>query len=93
MERPIKVPEAHRPGLSLSGILKNHSSKRILLFGKVEIKYLFELESVVRIERLEALLTIQTPAVIIARRYRPPKELVRLCDKKSIPLFVQGCPQ
>jgi len=87
MERPIKVPEAHRPGLSLAGILKDHASKRILIFGKVEIKYLLELESKVCIERLDAILTFPTPAVIIARRYRPPKELVRLCEKKSIPLF------
>lgn len=87
MDRPIKVPEAHRPGLSLSGILKNHATKRILIFGKVEIKYLLELDSKLRIERLEGLLTAQTPAVIIARRYRPPKELSKLCDKKSIPLF------
>lgn len=86
-KRPIKVPEAHRPGLSLAGILKDHASKRILIFGKVEIKYLFELESAVCVERLDAILTAQTPAVIIARRYRPPKELIRLCEKKSIPLF------
>lgn len=90
MERPIKVPEANRPGLSLSGALGYFASKRILLIGKVEIKYLFELEPTVRIERLEAILTHQTPAVIIARRYRPPKELVRLCEKKSIPLFRAG---
>lgn len=87
MERPIRVPEAHRPGLSLSGILKDHAVKRILIFGKVEIKYLFELDPKVCIERLDSILTSQTPAVIIARRYRPPKELVRLCEKKSIPLF------
>ncbi len=87
MERAIKVPEAHRPGLSLSGILKNYASKRILIFGKVEIKYLVELDQSLRIERLESLLTPQTPAVIVARRYRPPKELVKLCEKRSIPLF------
>ncbi len=87
MKRRIKVPEAHRPGLSLSGILKNHAAKRILIFGKVEIKYLIELDAKLRVERLDSVLTTQTPAVIIARRYRPPKELVNICEKKSIPLF------
>lgn len=87
MKRKIKVPEAHRPGLSLSGFLKSHAHKRILIFGKVEIEYLRDLEPHVRIERLKGVLTPLTPAVIIARRYRPPKELTELCEKHSIPLF------
>lgn len=87
MKRRIKVPEAQRPGLGLAGYMKSHSSKRILIFGKVEIEYLHDLSPKVRIERLDALLSLPTPAVIIARRYRPLKELVTLCEKKDIPLF------
>lgn len=90
IKRRIKVPEAHRPGLSLSGYLKSHASKRILIFGKVEIEYLRDLDANVRIKRLEAILSPSTPAVIVARQYRPPKELFALCEKKSIPLFRTG---
>jgi HPr kinase/phosphorylase len=90
MNRCIKVPEAHRPGLTLAGYLKSHAGKRILVFGKVEIQYLRDLEPQVRIERLEAILSPHTPTVIIARRMRPPKELVGLCDKIGIPLFQTG---
>lgn len=87
MKRKIKVPEAHRPGLSLSGFLKSHARKRILIFGKVEIEYLRGLNPEVRIDRLKGILTSHTPAVIIARRYRPPKELADLCEKNHIPLL------
>lgn len=87
MKRRIKVPESHRPGLALTGYLKNHASKRILIFGKVEMEYLKDLSSSVRIERLDALLTSQTPAVIVARGYKSLKELLELCEKKEIPLF------
>jgi len=87
VKRRIKVPEAHRPGLSLSGYMKSHAFKRILIFGKVEIEYLRDLEANTRIKRLEAILSAATPAVIIARQYRPPKELLTLCEKKSIPLL------
>lgn len=89
LQRSIKVPEAHRPGLSLSGYLKGHAVKRILVFGKVEIEYLRDLEPEVRVERLDAILgpSSSTPAVIIARRYVPPEELVLLCENNSIPLF------
>lgn len=87
LKRQIKVPEAHRPGLSLTGYLKSHAGKRILAFGKVEIEYLRDLDPEVRVERLKDLLQMATPAVIVARRYRPPKELVSLCKEFNIPLF------
>lgn len=87
MSRRIQVPEAHRPGLSLSGYLKGHAGKRILIFGRVEIEYLRYLDPETRVERLEGILTTPTPAIIVARRYRPPKELVHLCHKRDVPLF------
>lgn len=87
MNRRIKVPEVQRPGLSLAGYLKNHAVKRILIFGKMEIEYLHDLDPNVRIARLEAIVTEHTPAIIIARRYRPPKDLKALAERNSIPLF------
>ncbi|NGX42242.1 MAG: HPr kinase/phosphorylase [Chlamydiae bacterium] len=87
MRRQIKVPEAHRPGLSLSGYLKGYAGKRFVIFGKVEMEYLKDLDPEVRVQRLERLLTASTPAVIVARRYRPLKELVLLCEKHKVPLF------
>lgn len=87
VNRKIKVPEVQRPGLSLSGYLKNHAAKRIIIFGKVEIEYIRDLDPKVRTARLEAIITAQTPAVIIARRYRAPKELRALAERNSIPVF------
>jgi HPr kinase/phosphorylase len=87
MKRRIKVPESHRPGLALTGYLKNHAAKRILIFGRVEMEYLRDLSVAVRLERLDSLLTTQTPAVIVARGYKSLKELLILCNKKEIPLF------
>jgi HPr kinase/phosphorylase len=87
LSRRINKAEVHRPGLSLTGYLKGFVSARILVFGKQEIEYLKELEPKVRTERLKAVLTPSTPAVIVARGFRPPKELIALCDKAKIPLF------
>lgn len=88
MHRPIRAPEAHRPGLSLAGFLKSHARRRILIFGKVEIQYLQDLQPKVRIERLTALLSFkETPAVIVSRSYSPPGELQDLCIRHRIPLF------
>ena len=87
LKRKIQKPEVHRPGLSLTGFLKSFVTARILVFGKHEIDYLKDLNPDVRRERLLAILTPSTPAVIIARRFRPPKDLIALCEKDGIPLF------
>ncbi len=85
--RPISIPEAHRPGLSLTGFMKGNVAKRIVVLGRVEIDYLLHLDERARKDRLELVLTPHTPAIIIARRLKPPKELVHLCEEKKIPLF------
>lgn len=87
LKRQIKVPEAHRPGLILSGFVKSHAGKRILIFGKVEIEYLRDLPPKLRVERLVTILSYPTPAVIIARGYKAPKELLKICQEENIPLF------
>ena len=87
MKRAIKVPEVHRPGLSLSGYLKNYVSQRILIFGNVETLFLKDLNKEIRLQRLRNVLTSQTPAVIVAGKYRPSKELISRCEEDGIPLF------
>ncbi len=87
LKRPIKVPEVHRPGLSLSGYLKNYVRERILIFGNHETAYLKDLAKGVRIERLRPILTPVTPAVIVAGKLQPVKELVQCCEQDGIPLF------
>jgi Serine kinase of the HPr protein, regulates carbohydrate metabolism len=87
MKRLIRLPQAQRPGLSLAGYVKHFSGHRILIFGKVEIFYLRDLDSATRRERLKGVILPHTPGVIVARNYRPPKELVELCKALHIPLF------
>lgn len=88
MKRPIKVAEAHRPGLSLSGFFVSAVSRRIVIFGNVEFLYLRDLSSSkLRSERLKSILKQEIPAVIITGRLRLPKELVELCQTEQIPLF------
>lgn len=90
LKRPLKVPEAHRPGLMLAGFIKSHAGKRIVVFGKLELEYLQDLEPKTRMERLAKLLSFPTPAVIVARNYKPPKELVKVCADNNIPLFTSS---
>lgn len=87
IKREIKAPEAHRPGLALAGYFNHYASKRIAVFGKAELEYVKDLEPQACLQRLSVILDDVTPAVILARRYKPPKELEDLCIKRQIPLF------
>ncbi|MBS0628037.1 MAG: HPr kinase/phosphorylase [Verrucomicrobia bacterium] len=87
LSRPVRVPEAHRPGLGLAGHLKEYVNQRILVLGSVEVSYLRDLEEEVRKERIQGILTAKTPTVVIAGRFSPPKELLQFCDENALPLL------
>jgi HPr kinase/phosphorylase len=87
LNRSIVVPEAHRPGLSLAGYFKGNAPSRILVFGKIELEYLRSLNPKLRLERLRFVIKPRTPAVFVARRCRPPNELIHLCEELGISLF------
>src|SRR3990167_3029276 len=87
LRRSIRVPEIERPGLCLTGFLKGHSPKRILVFGRVEMEYMRHLGEAVRKKRLASILSPQLPLIILSRRLKPYKEMIDLCDREKIPLF------
>ncbi|MCB1109180.1 MAG: HPr kinase/phosphorylase, partial [Chlamydiia bacterium] len=87
LEKKILVPEAERPGLSLTGYTKNLAEGRILIFGRAELEFLKELTFDVRQERLLAVLGTDVPAVIISRGFSPLPDLSAICEKRQIPIF------
>lgn len=87
LSRRINKAEVQRPGLSLAGYMRGFVSARLLVIGKQEIEYLRELDPKVRLARLQSILSSSTPAVIVARGFRPPKEMVSICEEAKIPLF------
>lgn len=87
LKRPIKIPEVHRPGLTLSGYMKEFARRRILVFGNMEISYLRDLPEDIRKQRLSVILNDQIPCVVIAGRFRPVKEMVQICNQMNISLF------
>lgn len=92
LSKRIHRAEVHRPGLGLAGYLKGFVFSRILVIGKQEIEYLRDLSPEVRKERLSCILSPATPCVLIAKGFKPPKELLFLCDLQNIPLFCANTP-
>ncbi len=86
LNRCIKKPEVHRPGLSLTGYVKNYKSFRILIFGKNENQYLKKLDENLRNIRLRNVIK-DSPVVIVAHGIEPLKELIAICDQNNIPLI------
>jgi HPr kinase/phosphorylase len=87
MNRRIKVAEVERPGLAITGFFDYFASRRIQVIGKVEIYYLRSLTSEVRRARIRELMDHNVPCLIVARNYRPPRELVEEADGYNVPLF------
>lgn len=87
LKRQIPKAELHRPGLSLSGFMKQFVPSRLLVFGGSEILYLEELSKELQKERLEAILTDQTPAVILAGKYPVPDLIIEICAMRGVPVL------
>lgn len=92
LKKKILKPEVQRPGLGLSGYMKNFVASRIHIFGRIELDYLKGLTSSIKSERLQKILTKMTPAIIVSHRHRVPKELLKVCEMQNIPLFHSNLP-
>jgi HPr kinase/phosphorylase len=86
LKNVIKKPEVHRAGLNLTGYIKNYKSFRILIFGIGENQYLSKLNENIRTIRLKKA-TKDAPAIIVANKINPLKELKIICEENNIPLF------
>lgn len=87
IHKMIKVPHVQRPGLSLAGYRKGKQNHRILVFGRMELNYLRDLESDLKEKRLRNVVTEESPCIIITRGLSPPRELIKLCKKLRVPVF------
>ncbi len=87
MKKRILVPEVQRPSLALTGHTKRKLSKRILLFGRSELGYVCDLDPKDRKKQIEQVVNRQVPAVMLAHRLSPPKELVEVCQSMKIPIL------
>ncbi len=87
VNKQIKKPDIQRAGLFLIGYSKKKYSKRILLFGQVELDYLSHISSAERFKKLSQLITNDHPLVILSRKLNPPKEMEEVCKKHLIPII------
>jgi len=83
----ITSSEINRPGLQLTGYLKDFESDRIQILGKVEHRYLEELSPEERYKRLDNFFGTGFPCLVIARGLECFKEMIEVSRKYEIPIL------
>ena len=72
----------------LVGYLNYIHPYRVQIVGRREVAYLLDSAPDDQERRIQRLVTLEPPVVIVADAQTPPDRLVALCDRADIPLFV-----
>lgn len=86
----IVSADVNRPGLILAGYEDFFDRDRIQILGKSEHGFLENLLPAVRQQRLDAMLALKPPAVIVARNLPVFPELQKSCETYEIPLLLSS---
>jgi len=93
-ERPfaeVAIREAGSPA-DLIGYLNYIHPYRVQLVGRREVAYLADASAEVQERRIQRIVTLEPPVIVVADDQVPPEKLVALCDRAEIPLFVTQEP-
>lgn len=90
LDRAIREPTLHRPGLALAGFIKYFAKYRIQVMGSAEVSFLRSLPEKERLSRYNHMLNQRIPAIVYCRGLRPDDLLLAAAEKAGIPVF--KCP-
>jgi len=87
--RDIRVLRAdlNRPGLALVGFTDGFDSKRLILVSRSEIAYMKKMEPELRHTRLNEMLSLRPPGIIVARGVAPSQEMMAAARRYDVPLI------
>lgn len=72
----------------LIGYLNYIHPYRVQIVGTREVAYLSAAAADVQERRIQRIVTLEPPVIIVADHQAPPDRLVAMCDRADIPLFV-----
>ncbi len=85
--RKVKVAELNRPGLALAGYTDYFANRRIQVLGKAEITFLNSLDLTTLKQRLLTIFGSRIPCILVARRFTPPAELIKMGNELGVPIL------
>ncbi len=77
-----------RSSADLVGYLNYIHPYRVQIVGRREVAYLEDTGAEDQERRIQRIVTLEPPMVIVADEQLPPDRLVAMCDRADIPLFV-----
>ena len=72
----------------LVGYLNYIHPYRVQIVGRREVRYLTEVPPEDQARRISRIVTLEPPVVVAADDQAPPEQLVAMCERADIPLFV-----
>ena len=87
LDRLITNPHPQKIGLALAGFQEYLRPGRVLVFGESEVRYLENLESRARTERLRQALALDFPCILITGGFAPPPEMTLEAEYHGVPLL------
>ena len=88
LERPITLPDINRPGLELAGYFSNSQTKRIVVIGGKEYRYIAdEMDEISQRRVFEFITHDDTPCILITGDHVCPPILKEIADRKDFPVF------
>lgn len=88
LRRPITLPDVNRPGLELTGYFTNSQTKRIVVLGGKEYRYIEdEMDEISQRRVFEFLTNEKTPCIIVTNDYECPDILKEIASRKNFPVF------
>lgn len=88
MERIIKDPHIHRPGLALAGFTGLFTFNRVQILGNTEMRYLKQLSPEQRTKVLKKFFSFEIPCICLTFSNKPSEEFIQLAEKNDIPVFI-----
>ena len=77
-----------RSGADLVGYLNYIHPYRLQVLGEREIAYLQDCAPEVAERRIDRIVTLEPPVMVVADGQTPPPSLLKLCEQAQIPMFV-----
>jgi len=82
----VRDTDLHRPGLALAGYIELFTYQRVQIIGNTESQYLGHLTQNEKLESFEELTSFDIPVIICTAGNKLPKALLKIADKKGIPV-------
>lgn len=88
LKREIKVPDANRPGLELTGYYLHSQRERVVILGNKEMGFISGMSNEVQYSSFDFLTQKETPCIIITRDFACPTKLKEIAERKNFPILL-----